>query len=53
MGFFEHISATDNSEQLAKRQALVIASKRFDNQFGAFLKSASGPSDFSSRFALV
>ena len=53
MSLFEHISATDNSERVANRRAAAVAAKRFDDQFGAFVKGASSTEEFNSRVALI
>jgi hypothetical protein len=53
MSLFEHISATDDAERVASRTAAVVASKRFDQQFGSFVKGASSQEELVSRMNLI
>lgn len=52
-GIFEHLSAFDEEAQVATRQAIAVANKRFNDTFAGFLRQASTKKEFESRLALV
>lgn len=52
-GIFEHLSAFDDEAQVATRQAIAVANKRFNDKFAGFLRQASTKKEFASRLALV
>ena len=52
-GLFEDIEMFDESHKVATRQAVAVANKRFNDQFGEFLRCASTEKEFASRLALV
>jgi hypothetical protein len=52
-GIFEELEMFDEGDKLATRQALAAANKRFNDQFGGFLRQASTKKEFESRLALV
>jgi hypothetical protein len=51
-GIFEHLAAFDDSERVAARKAVAVATKRVQTQFGAFLASATD-ADRAARVALI
>jgi hypothetical protein len=53
MSLFEHLAATDDTERVTNRKAAAVAVKRFDDQFGAFLKGASSSADLQARIDLI
>jgi len=52
-GIFENLEMFDEGDKVATRQALAVANKRFNDQFGEFLRNASTKTEFTKRLALV
>lgn len=52
-GIFEELEMFDEGDKLVTRQAIAAANKRFEDNFGKFLRQASTKKEFESRLALV
>lgn len=52
-GIFEELEMFDESDKVATRQAIAAATRRFNDNFGGFLRQASSKKEFESRLALV
>jgi len=52
-GIFEELEMFDEGDKVVTRQAIAAATKRFNDNFGGFLRQASTKKEFESRLALV
>jgi hypothetical protein len=52
-GFFEHFAQTDDSQRVATRKAVAVATKRVEDRFGPYLRSAKTPDELRARLSLV
>ena len=52
-GIFEELEMFDEGDKVVTRQAIAAATKRFNDNFGGFLRQASTEKEFESRLALV
>jgi len=52
-GIFEELEMFDEGDKVVTRQAIAAATKRFNDNFGGFLRQASTEKEFNNRLALV
>lgn len=50
---FDHLAASDDSDQIRRRQAAAVATKRFNDRYSAFLGNTVDLDEFEARLAYV